>query len=78
MLGARVEVDMHVVHGHFNRLQNPIRAVKGMQVEVEGSSCALSLPLRLAILSLLPTNDSGSCFFPAAIDEREVVSPLAV
>src|SRR4051794_38884230 len=35
MLGARVEVDMHVVHGHFNRLQNAIRAVKGLQIEVE-------------------------------------------
>jgi cell division protein FtsA len=35
MLGARVEVDMHVVHGHFNRLQNPIRSVKGLQLEVE-------------------------------------------
>jgi cell division protein FtsA len=27
MLGARVEVDVHVVHGNFNRLQNPIRVV---------------------------------------------------
>jgi len=35
MLGARVEVDMHVVHGKFNRFQNPIRIVKGLQVEVE-------------------------------------------
>jgi cell division protein FtsA len=35
MLGARVEVDMHVIHGSFNRLQNPIRVVKGMQLEVE-------------------------------------------
>ena len=35
MLGARVEVDMHVIHGNFNRLQNPIRAVKGLQLEVE-------------------------------------------
>jgi len=35
MLGARVEVDMHVVHGNFNRLQNPIRAVKGLQLEVD-------------------------------------------
>jgi len=35
MLGARVEVDMHVVHGHFNRLQNAIRSVKGLQIEVE-------------------------------------------
>ena len=35
MLGARVEVDVHVVHGNFNRLQNPIRAVKTLQLEVE-------------------------------------------
>jgi len=35
MLGARVEVDMHVVHGNFNRLQNPIRVVKGLQLDVE-------------------------------------------
>src|SRR5688572_16883297 len=35
MLGARVEVDVHVVHGNFNRLQNPIRAVKGLQLSVE-------------------------------------------
>lgn len=35
MLGARVEVDMHVVHGNFNRLQNPVRVVKGLQLEVE-------------------------------------------
>jgi len=37
MLGARVEVDMHVVHGNFNRLQNPIRVVKGMQLEVDAA-----------------------------------------
>jgi cell division protein FtsA len=48
MLGARVEVDMHVIHGNFNRLQNPIRAVKGMQLEVEaivfnGLASALAL-----------------------------------
>lgn len=51
MLGARLEVDVHVVHGNFNRFQNPIRAVKGMQLEVEaivfsglGSSLALLSP----------------------------------
>src|SRR5436190_16470860 len=48
MLGARVEVDMHVVHGHFNRAQNAIRAIKGLQLEVEaivfnGLSSALAL-----------------------------------
>jgi cell division protein FtsA len=35
MLGARLEVDVHVVHGHLNRLQNAIRVVKGMQLDVE-------------------------------------------
>src|SRR5258708_24723895 len=35
MLGARVEVDVHVVHGNLNRLQNAIRTVKGVQLEVD-------------------------------------------
>jgi cell division protein FtsA len=35
MLGSRVEVDVHVVHGTLNRLQNAIRAVKGLQLEVD-------------------------------------------
>ena len=35
MLGARLEVDMHVIHGNFNRLQNAVLAVKGLQLEVE-------------------------------------------
>jgi cell division protein FtsA len=35
MLCARVEVDVHVVHGNLNRLQNAIRTVKGLQLEVD-------------------------------------------
>src|SRR5438445_411756 len=35
MLGARVEVDVHVVHGSLNRLQNAIRTVKALQLEVD-------------------------------------------
>src|SRR5881409_3432063 len=35
MLGARVEVDVHVVHGNLNRLQNAIRVVKALQLEVD-------------------------------------------
>lgn len=35
MLGSRVEVDVHVVHGQFNRLQNAVRSVKGLQLEVD-------------------------------------------
>jgi cell division protein FtsA len=48
MSGGRVEVDVHVVHGLFNRLQNPITAVKSLQLEVEdivfsGIASALAL-----------------------------------
>lgn len=48
MLGGRVEVDVHVVHGNVNRLQNAIRTVKGLQLEVDeivfnGLASALSL-----------------------------------
>ncbi|MGD1087741.1 MAG: cell division protein FtsA [Verrucomicrobiota bacterium] len=35
ILGSRLEVDVHVVHGHTNRLQNAIRLVKGLQLEVD-------------------------------------------
>ncbi len=48
MLGTRVEVDIHVVHGNFNRLQTPIHAVKGLQLEIEDvvfSGLASSLAL---------------------------------
>lgn len=48
MYGSRVEVDMHVIHGNLNRLQNPIRSVKNLQLEVEsvafnGLGAALSV-----------------------------------
>ncbi|HEY6166435.1 MAG TPA: cell division protein FtsA, partial [Verrucomicrobiae bacterium] len=33
--GARLEVDVHVIHGNTNRLRNSIRVVKGLQLEVE-------------------------------------------
>ncbi len=35
MFGSRLEVDVHVVHGSFNRLQNAVRTVKGLQLEVD-------------------------------------------
>jgi len=35
MLGSRLEVDVHVVHVNVNRLQNAIRTVKGLQLEVD-------------------------------------------
>jgi len=48
MLGTRLEVDVHVVHGSLNRLQNAIRTVKGLQLEVDdivfnGLASALAL-----------------------------------
>ena len=48
MYGARVEVDVHVVHGHSNRLKNSIAVVKGLQLEVDeivftGLASALAL-----------------------------------
>ncbi len=48
MFGASVAVDVHVVHGNLNRLQNPIRAVKNLQLEIEDvvfSGLASSLAL---------------------------------
>ncbi len=35
LLGNRLEVDVHVIHGLVNRLQNPIRTVRGLQLDVE-------------------------------------------
>jgi cell division protein FtsA len=36
MVAQSLEVDVHITYGNFNRLQNPIRLVKGLQLEVEG------------------------------------------
>ena len=36
MLGQSLEVDVHVTYGNFNRLQNPVRVVRGLPMEVEG------------------------------------------
>ena len=35
LLGAKIDVDLHVVHGQANRLQNSIRVVKNLRVDVE-------------------------------------------
>jgi cell division protein FtsA len=48
MFGAKVEVDVHVVHGHGNRLKNSLAVVKGLQLNVEtvvfnGLASALAL-----------------------------------
>jgi cell division protein FtsA len=36
MLGSRLEVDVHVVHGHENRMKTAIRVVENLQLQVEG------------------------------------------
>jgi cell division protein FtsA len=36
MVTQSLEVDVHITYGNFNRLQNPIRLVKGLQLDVEG------------------------------------------
>jgi cell division protein FtsA len=48
MYGALLEVDVHVVHGHVNRLKNSIAVVKALQLEVDeivftGLASALAL-----------------------------------
>lgn len=50
MVGSKVEVDVHVVHGNINRLQNPVRAVKSLQLEVEDIVFS-GLASSLAVLS---------------------------
>jgi cell division protein FtsA len=50
MLGARLEVDVHVVHGNTNRLQNSARLVKGLQFQVE-DVCFNGLASSLALLT---------------------------
>ncbi|TSA40416.1 MAG: cell division protein FtsA [Verrucomicrobiales bacterium] len=67
MLGARLEVDVHVIHGHLNRLQNAIRVVKGMQLEVEevvfnglASSLAVLSPAQKELGSLVIDMGGGT------------------
>lgn len=48
MFGARLEVDMHVIHGHANRIQSAIRLVRGTTLEVDevvftGTAASLAL-----------------------------------
>jgi cell division protein FtsA len=67
MLGARVEVDVHVIHGQLNRLQNPIRVVKGIHLDVEqivfnglASSLALLTPEQKELGSLVIDIGAGA------------------
>ena len=35
LVGQSLEVDVHITYGNFNRLQNPVRVLKGLQLEVD-------------------------------------------
>jgi cell division protein FtsA len=75
MLGARLEVDVHVIHGNFNRLQNPIRAVKNLQLEVEdivftglASSIALLSSEQKELGALVIDIGGGTTEYAASVD----------
>jgi cell division protein FtsA len=50
MAGAMLEVDVHIIQGHYNRLQSPVRVVQGMQLEVQGAPVFTGLASALAAL----------------------------
>ncbi|MCX6895089.1 MAG: cell division protein FtsA [Verrucomicrobia bacterium] len=75
MLGARLEVEMHVVHGNTNRLQNAVRAVKGLQLEVEevvfnglASSLALLTKEQKEVGSLVIDLGGGTTDYTVYVD----------
>jgi cell division protein FtsA len=50
MAGSRIDVDMHVIHGKASRIENPIRVVKGLQLDVDAVAFT-GLASSLALLS---------------------------
>ena len=75
MLGARLEVEVHVVHGNTNRLQNAVRAVKGLQLEVEqvvfnglASSLALLTREQKELGSLVIDLGGGTTDYTVSVD----------
>ena len=75
MLGSRLEVDMHVVHGNFNRIQNAVRLVKGMQFDVDevvftgmGSSLALLTPEQKEMGALVIDIGGGTTDYVVYVD----------
>src|SRR5688572_8015380 len=75
MLGGRLEVDVHVVHGNLNRLQNAIRVVKGMQLDVEevvfnglAASLALLTPEQKELGCLVMDIGAGTTDYVVYVD----------
>ncbi len=50
MVGAKLEVDVHIIDGHYNRLQSPIRVVQAMQLSLQGAPVFTGLAAALAAL----------------------------
>ncbi len=70
MIGSRLEVEMHVIHGRTNRFQNAIRLVKGLQIDVEdivfnglASSLAVLTPDQKELGALVIDLGAGSTEF---------------
>jgi cell division protein FtsA len=71
MYGAKVEVDVHVVHGHVDRLKNSIAVVRGLQLEVE-EIVFTGLASALALLSN-EQKELGSLFIDVGAGATEYV-----
>ena len=52
MVGAKLEVDVHVLRAHYNRLQNPMRLLEGMQINLQGAPVFNGLASALAALDV--------------------------
>ena len=75
LLGARLEVEVHVVHGNMNRLQNAVLAVKGLQLDVEevvfnglASSLALLTREQKELGSLVIDLGGGTTDYTVSVD----------
>ncbi len=83
MIGSRLEVEMHVIHGRTNRFQNAIRLIKGMHLEVEDivfNGLASSLAVLTAEQKELGTLviDVGSGVTDHVVYNRGVVKHVGV
>lgn len=75
MLGSCIEVDVHVVHGNLYRLQNAVRTVKGLQLEVEdivfngvASSLAVAGPEQKEVGCVVIDMGGGTTEYVAFVD----------
>ncbi|MBM3875892.1 MAG: cell division protein FtsA [Verrucomicrobia bacterium] len=72
MVGAKLEVDMHVVHAHYNRLQNPVNVLEGMQIQLQGAPVFNGLASALSALDI-EQKDSGAVVLDLGAGTTEFV-----